>query len=213
MAWERFRLATIHGNVVLNFTSYPKGELAIYGHAYHEAADRLAKTLAEQNGYSDVDACPIVFLYRHSIELYLKAIILWGTAAIQLEAGDKIDTDGYLQTHRFRDLLPMVKRIFEKVGWLNVDRHDIKFGTFEEIEELILKFEEIDQKSFAFRYPVDTKGYAHLPKHFHFNVIALAEETSAMLGMLDGAATGVYEIFQSMASAAHEAESYGYYGY
>lgn len=203
-AWERFQQTALHGNVVLNFTSYPKGELAIYGLAYRDAANTLVTALKERRWYSDVDACPIVFLYRHSIELYLKAIILWGAGLVRLQSGEHISTDNLFATHRFRDLLPAVKRIFKEAGWLGHGPKDVQFGTFEEIEKLILAFEEIDPISFAFRYPVDRQGDANLPDNFHFNVIALGEETSEMLRMLDGAVTGVYEMFQTMASIQRE---------
>ncbi len=208
-AWERFQQTTLHGNVVLNFTSYAKGELGIYALAYRDAADMLVAAIKGRKWYSDVDACPIVFLYRHSIELYLKAIILWGAGLVRLQSGEEINTDNLFATHKFGDLLPPVKRIFKEAGWLgdncaDANAGEAKFGTFEEIEKLITAFEEIDPKSFSFRYPVDNKGEANLPEHFHFNVIALGEETSEMLKALDGAVTGVYEMFQTMASMAHE---------
>ena len=208
--WERFQQTALHGNVVLNFTSHPKGELAIYGLAYRDAANTLVTALKERKWYSDVDACPIVFLYRHSIELYLKAIILWGAGLVRLQSGEHINTDNLFATHRFRDLLPAVKRIFKEAGWLGDVAKDVQFGTFEEIEKLILTFEEIDPISFAVRYPVGRQGDANLPDNFHFNVIALGEETSEMLRMLDGAVTGVYEMFQTMASIQRDMAGEGW---
>lgn len=208
-AWERFQQTTLHGNVVLNFTSYPKGELAIYGLAYRESADTLVEAIRQRKWYSDIDACPIVFLYRHSIELYLKAIVLWGAGLVRLQSGEHIKTENLFVTHKFRDLLPPLRRIFKEAGWLGNEASEVQFGTFEEIEKLILAFEEIDPISFAFRYPIDKKGDANLPENFHFNVIALGEETSKMLRMLDGAVTGVYEMFQTMAAVQREMAGQG----
>jgi hypothetical protein len=208
--WERFQQTALHGNVVLNFTSHPKGELAVYGLAYRDAADALVENVRQRKWYSDVDACPIVFQYRHSIELYLKAIILWGAGLVRLQSGEDINTDNLFATHRFRDLLPAVKRIFKEAGWLDNRTSSVQFGTFAEIEELILAFEEIDPISFAFRYPIDRSGNANLPEKFHFNVIALGQEAHKMLEMLDGAVTGVYEMFQTMASIQHEIAGQGW---
>lgn len=160
-AWERFQQTALHGNVVLNFTSYPKGELSVYALAYREAADVLIENFKQRNWYSDMDACPIVFLYRHSIELYLKAIILWGAGLVRLQSGEDINTDRLFETHKFGDLLPAVKRIFREAGWLNNGASGVKFGTFAEIDKLILSFEQIDPKSYAFRYPIDRKGNAN----------------------------------------------------
>jgi hypothetical protein len=208
--WERFRQTALHGNVVLNFTSYPKGELAVYGLAYRDAADALVNNLRHRHGYSDVDACPIVFLYRHSIELYMKAIILWGAGLVRLQSGEYINTDELFTTHKFRDLLPSVRRVFKEAGWDDNRTSDVEFGTFSEIEEFVLAFGEIDPRAFAFRYPIDRAGNASLPENFYFNVIALGDEAHKMLTMLDGAATGVYEMFQAMASLQHEVAEQGW---
>lgn len=202
-AWDRFRQTTMHGNVVLNFTPFPKGELASYAHAYHEAANRLLERLQQENGYSDLDACPIVFLYRHSVELYLKAIILWGCGLVALQSGEHIDTDALFRTHSLAVLLKPTKRVFKEAGWLNLPKGK-PFATFEGIEDAILILEQIDPQSFAFRYPIDPKGNAHLPKNFLFNVITLGAEANNMLRMLDGAAMGIYEMFQTMASVQAE---------
>jgi len=202
-AWERFQQTAMHGNVVLNFTSYPKGELHQYAHAYRGAANTLVEAFRAKRWYSDMDACPIVFLYRHSIELYLKAILLWGGGLVHLQTGESLDLDDLFGTHSFKQLLPSVKRVFEEAGWLEKTEGPPKFSTFVETEKLILAFEEIDPGSFAFRYPVNKKGEGHLPEHFHFNIIALGEETNEMLKMLDGAASGIYEMFQTLASEYH----------
>jgi hypothetical protein len=74
-----------------------------------------------------------------------------------------------------------------------------KYGTFAEIEGVIMEFDKIDPQSFAFRYPIDKRGDPPLPEHFHFNVVKLGEEMDQPLRMLDGAATGVYEQFQFLA--------------
>jgi hypothetical protein len=54
--WGRFfSKDRFHENVVLNFMRYPKRELAAYGRSYHEAAQHLAKRVAESH-YRDLDA-------------------------------------------------------------------------------------------------------------------------------------------------------------
>jgi hypothetical protein len=137
--------------------------LQSYAHAYHEAANSLVQVFRGKAGYSDAEACPIVFLYRHAIELYLKAILLWGEGLVHLQTGDPLDVEVLFRTHEFRVLLPPVRRVFEIAGWLEAGKGLPKYGTYPEIEGVILEFEEIDPRSFAFRYPIDTKGEAHLP--------------------------------------------------
>lgn len=199
-SWERFQQEAMHGNVVLNFTSYPKGDLGSYAHAYQQAANSLVEVFRGKPYYSDAEACPIVFLYRHSIELYLKEIVLWGAGLVHLQTGDALDVDGLFRRHEFELLLPHVKRVFEVAGWLNSREAAPKYGTFAEIESVIMEFDKIDPQSFAFRYPIDKKGDAPLPEQFHFNVVKLGEEMDQLLRMLYGASTGVYEQFQFLAS-------------
>jgi hypothetical protein len=61
----------MHGNVVLNFTRHAKGDLHIYARGYQQAASALVEVFCPKPDYSDAESCPIVFLYRHAIELYL----------------------------------------------------------------------------------------------------------------------------------------------
>jgi hypothetical protein len=201
--WERFQQEVVHGNVVLNFTSFPKGDLGVYAHAYQQAANSLVKEFRGKPYYSDAEACPIVFLYRHSVELYLKQIVLWGAGLVHLQTSDALDVHGLFSRHEFKLLLSHVRKVFEVAGWLNSSECAPKYGTFAEIESVIMEFDKIDPQSFAFRYPIDKKGDAPLPEHFHFNVVKLGEEMDQLLRMLDGAATGVYEQFQFLAREYH----------
>jgi hypothetical protein len=49
---------------------------------------------------------------------------------------------------------------------LNSSEAAPKYGTFAEIESVIMEFEKIDPQSFAFRYPIDKKGDAPYPSTF-----------------------------------------------
>ena len=62
-------------NTVLNWHRAPEEEFDIYAGVYWNAAQTLAKNL-DLDGIFGYDACPIVFLYRHALELYLKAVLL-----------------------------------------------------------------------------------------------------------------------------------------
>ena len=62
-------------NFVISFTRDPKGDFAVFARAYAHAADRLAAQLLEALRFSDHEAYPVIFLYRHAFELSLKHII------------------------------------------------------------------------------------------------------------------------------------------
>lgn len=65
----------VEGFFAVNFQSRPVLDVAIFAKGYHKAANRLA---AEFSRSPDYDAYPIFFLYRHSLELYLKAVVYRG---------------------------------------------------------------------------------------------------------------------------------------
>ena len=185
---------------------FPKGELAAYGRSYHEAAQRLVKHIASQpqRGYRDPDACPIVFLYRHAVELYLKAIIHWGNNLLWLNGKPTVPHKNIFSEHRLRVLLKSVKPILQFRKQLK-NWGNSHFDCFRDVEEVIGELEEFDPGSYSFRYPVDTTGEnATLPHHFLFNVIAFGEKFDQLIAVLDWLSFVVYEDFQSQAEAFHE---------
>ena len=201
--WRRFRAPYFHGTVVLNFTKFPKGEFAVYGHAYHEAAQRLVAVFASKRGYRDVDACPIVFLYRHALELYMKSIILWGNALLRLRKRKvRLKQPDLFKTHSLKRLVSGSKPIFRLAESLE-DWPDPEFKSFKHFERILCELEKIDPGSYSFRYPIDRRGSASLPNHLCFNVRALGAKFDGLLRVLDGVATWAYEEFQAEAEVLH----------
>jgi len=180
-----------HGNVVFNFSGKdPIDELSIYALGYHVAGKTLVEKLESKRGYCDYDAYPIFFLYRHSLELYLKAIVYRGAILLGMISNDTIDTDKLLTKHGLSMWLPAIKAIFKRLKW------DKDFGIpnirkFEDFANLVNGIEKIDPLSYSFRYPVNTKGEAALPKHLVLNAIAFGKNMDRVLSALDGAITGL----------------------
>lgn len=113
-----FKLGTLHGNVVLNFTHSPKRELAPQGQAYYRAGRLLATHLLEQPGYSDLDAYPIVFLYRQALELMFKTILLYGNdLAILLQRPELATPEKTLFTQHSFKQSPATPRANFSSGW------------------------------------------------------------------------------------------------
>ena len=204
--WETFRGKAFHGNVVLNFMRFPKSEFAAYGRAYHEAANRLVASMRSRH-YRDPDACPIVFLYRHAVELYLKAIIHWGNMLLRINSRPTMPHKNIFQEHRLGVLLKSVKPVLRFRKQLS-NWGDSHFDCFRDIEKIIGELEQYDPRSYSFRYPVDTGGQkATLPHHFGFNVIAFSEKFDHLLRILEGMADMIYMDFQSQAEALSELQS------
>ena len=181
----------IHGNVRFNVHEHdPIDGLSRFAIGYHMAGKTLVEKLETDEGYADYEAYPIFFLYRHSLELFLKAIVYMGARLLNLISNDKIDNNKLLTKHGLVRLLPPIKTIFKRLDW------DKDFGiehihSFEDFEKLIKAIEKIDPQSYSFRYPVNTKGVSPLPKNIMLNAISFGKNMNPLLEVLDGAITGL----------------------
>jgi hypothetical protein len=121
---------------------------------------------------------PVVFLYRHYLELRLKE--LWRASGTLLDEPYEPPT-----THHLRELWNVVRPRLEKV-WPGYRPQDL-----EAIQEKIDQFEEFDRKSYAFRYPVDTRGRSTLQQRKAINLRQLKDNMDGIATVLDGASTGL----------------------
>ncbi len=190
-----------HGNVVFNFTGRPIEDLTTFALGYQQAAHTLAARLGQSRGYADYEGYPVLFLYRHSLELYLKAIVYRGAMLLGLVAEERPDTRGLFDRHELVRLLPAVRAIFKEMDW---DFEGSGVASFADFEGFIRAMDSIDPRSYAFRYPMNRCGEADLPHHFVVNVVAFAEKMDRLLQLLDGAATGIQENWEAAAESAYE---------
>jgi hypothetical protein len=141
----------MHGNVVLNFLGRPKTEFSAYGSAFWRAGRLLAKSMAAKRGYSDLDALPIVSLYKHALELYMKAVVRRGRSLVSLDGKRLSVPSAALVRHELRRLLQPIGDIFMHMSWTwTTEVNGVK--TFEDFEALV---RDIDRLGDAWRYPVD----------------------------------------------------------
>lgn len=187
-----FHIESIHATdfIVLNWHGQPINEFGLFAEAYHCAAKRLASDYGNTRSIRDFEATPILFLYRHALELYLKAFIISGSFLLPREL-PKIKT--YLKSHRISDLIQYFEAIILKAGWswdLGIDG----LNTKKEFVNLIEEFEKIDPNSFAFRYPTTKTSYEALPHHFSFNLSSVTQRLDPLLELLDGSLLGLEEL-------------------
>ncbi|MBD1567508.1 hypothetical protein [Vibrio sp. S12_S33] len=131
-----------HTNACLNFQS-DMSHGYIYG--YKKAADALVKKIIKNHSEIDYLVYPIVFLYRHHIELQLKNII---ELNIQLhDSNDKVTP-----THKIKDLWPQVKGYYRKLN----NRSNQKEISF--IDKIMDELCTIDPESMNFRYSKTRSG-------------------------------------------------------
>lgn len=121
---------------------------------YKIAADKLVNSM---DSYLDWQVYPIVFLYRHHVEIYLKS---------EIEAGNLLLGNKYnKKNHDLKALWMEVKRIAKEI-W----DEEFPEKNFEFIDHVIQEFEKYDKPSTSFRYAKTKDGKNPNPTLFNINV-------------------------------------------
>lgn len=166
-------LDVIHGDEDLGYTE-----------GYLRGAQKLVQHVVETGRDQDLLVYPIIFLFRHHVELVLKRIIARAPYLMDREPTDV--EKRHLGKHRldllWTDLKPMFSTIFQKAGWGTPDREDI-----EGVDDYVRQLQELDPDSFSFRYARTKDGSRTLPSHFkRVNVQHFAEMMERLSAYLDG---------------------------
>ncbi len=142
---------------------------------YRKAAESLIDLASEDENLLDFCIYPIVFLYRHYVELRLKETILYARRLLNQEA--------CIPTHH--ELLSLWQERKQLMSQAKVcppeDEEAIAEG-------LIKELAAADPKSFAFRYPVDKEGTPALPNIRLLSVKILRDTMERLGNYLDAGA-------------------------
>jgi len=189
-------------NIVLNWSGAPEEEFGVYATAYLEGARRLARQALRHGRVRDLDALPIVFLYRHALELSMKAIVLQGNQHMRLHGEGLPDERLWrnLASHRLSALLPHVRRVFTFAGW-KWRWEDPRIRTFAEVQEILRDLDSVDPASFAFRYPTNKQGDAAVPHHLSFNLHSFVSVIDQLAEALDTAIFGLHSEYDRASEA------------
>jgi hypothetical protein len=120
------------------------GNWDAYALAYKLAGDLLAQRVGDSPWHSNLLGLPIVFLYRHYLELRLKELLESSATLLDLDEG--VPTDHYLSDH-WHSLRPRLEQVWPDA------KHDL-----DAVEEKIHEFVEVDASAETFRYPVYKDG-------------------------------------------------------
>lgn len=167
--------------------------LALYGvrMGYKEAADCLVEEALSQGSKNNIRILdtyifPIIFLYRHSIEVSIKGIyyrffgeipkgghdlvILWDNV---LERVIKI-----IQTSEFIENVKTYKKHFIRYSFSDIN--------FKEIRDMLAEFNKInDDKADVFRYLLDKKGELYFTESKFIDYDNLKEKINYIYEVLD----------------------------
>jgi hypothetical protein len=162
----------------------PIHDLVPFAIGYREAARALAAPL-RGNAYPDYNGYPVLYLYRHSLELFLKAVVYRGARVMGLVGLERPNVPGLFSKHDLGRLLPAVRAIFRAVDW---EWDGTPIGTHAEFENIVRQVDRIDPKSYAFRYPMSPSGEAHLPNTLSSTCPTSRKRWMSCSRLLEGAA-------------------------
>ena len=170
--WQHNACIGYLGDSVSNWDLYVEG--------YRKAADAIVGHLMEDRSELDFMVFPVVYLYRHHVEIALKTIIM---LARRLN-----DEEGGVPTgHKLLDLWRMARTLLER-EWPKNDTVPL-----DAVESCIRELVEFDPGSDAFRYPVGKDKSKHLEGLTHVNVRHLAEVAGRMSDFLLSCIVGLWE--------------------
>lgn len=163
------------------FSNEPTEEFGYYGSGFLEAARTLSRSFTRRRGKRQIDIVPVLFLYRHSIELLAKGTILSGNRLMQQRGHGQDEHEIFLafghSRHRLLPLLDSVKKIFESVGWVWYWPKSA-VESFADARRVVEALEALDRDSFSFRYPTNIRGERSIPTR-----LAIGQRT--ILAVLD----------------------------
>ena len=167
-------------NFIISFTSNPEQDFGVFAKGYALAASTLAEQLLEKSHFSNYEAYPVVFLYRHAFELYLKNFYHKSTLISAFKDGQPVNNSG-IYTH---SLVPLAE-IFQKISAVLFPNQDNIFQLTTKVIRFATEFQEIDSHSFGYRYPINKKGDHSTKHHQIVNLLALHQSMQELFEELE----------------------------
>lgn len=138
-----------------------------YSIGYFDSGERLYKSIESNRYCLDVLVYPLVYLYRHAIELGLKHLVKILPQLFE-------ETDSIQYTHNLKDNWEVVKnyllRVFENYGSYFEDGDSSIKDTIAFVEKVLDDIIEIDSNGQSFRFPILRNGDFSLKEISHINV-------------------------------------------
>lgn len=189
-------------NFVISFSRTPKYDFGIFAQGYRFAANSVAKELIENGQFPDYKAYPVVFLYRHALELHLKNLIYRVAKLLVFKGVEDIDNKLH-NNHKLDDLSSKVNNILSKLFPDDKELHQL----LKEVVLVAKEFSGIDSDSYSYRYPINTRGEHSTKSNQYVNLRSLATHMDNLLEQLESIDCGlntetdiaqeIYEAFEN----------------
>lgn len=173
-------LITDDGRALNACLNWSWDDLFLYATGYRTAAERLFDYISANHRDQDTLVYPLVFLWRHHVELMLKSLIR-NSYRLLGQPSKFPGVHGVLKL--WQEFRPLLERIEP-----NGDQEDL-----EAVEGLIVQLAAIDKNSFVFRYPTTLDDQPSLPQdlthinmeNLHTCMVGLATFFEAVDTMID----------------------------
>jgi hypothetical protein len=155
---------------------------------YRDAAELIFRRLAEDRGGRDTLVFPLVFLWRHAIELQLKNIVERGQIVLEEQAA-------YPKHHGLREIWTMAIRVIKEL-------QEEDNGEIENVSKIIAELCTLDPDSAGFRYHETKKGQPTLdaaPEYLHLG--SINDALSGVSSYLDCVDAGLEQMIDYIAEA------------
>lgn len=166
------------GNALVNWSGRPLEDILTYAETYRSAACRLVHVHRELKlSTPDHHVLPVLFLYRHSLELLLKAIVYHAAEVSIAPAEMTVALPRLWREHSLVKLHRMAIPVFQSSSDVGVDSEEL--GS--QLANASAEIDSFDAGSYAFRYPVTTTGSSSLPTAFLVNMFFYSDEMELLL--------------------------------
>jgi hypothetical protein len=185
-------------NTVSNWRNVPERDLWLYARSFHSAAKKLAGTFeVDSEPMSDFDPCPVVFMYRHAVELHLKALVLGEGGNFLATKPDHLSV---YKTHSVSWLAQFVCQIVIGLKW----EMEIRCEGVENLIDFKAIIEEINSvdPGYAFRCPGKTEVPGSVSSQLAFSVREFSRRMDAILELLDSTADALAATWEMQAGEA-----------
>ena len=167
-----------HNNACLN---YMPDHGTAYTEGYRRAADILINHIDESGRDQDFLVYPVLFLYRHHLELLIKQII--GLALALAEDPDKHQYKK--DDHNLNNLWPLAQKLI-----LEVD-DSYRPSDFKIVKEVVKALHQADERATDFRYARRNDGIRSLEGINYVNTRRFGEKMGEASDLLDGVDNGL----------------------
>ncbi|HBO9008650.1 hypothetical protein QOU27_08715 [Pseudomonas aeruginosa] len=165
-------------NAMLNWSHF---RADLYASAYKDAADGLVDAMVKGQVPLDSGIYPLLFLYRHALELQFKLML----KAARALAGK--DPKSYYK----HSLMPLWSELRNLLKEFEPEKSDANAPA---LHEFIRQLDEVDPDSMAFRYATSKSGKEHLSGVTHINILHLRDVLNSVFVWLNGVYSWVVEM-------------------